>query len=182
MMALMAVLNTVWKKWRINTYNDGATWTVFQGASGTDTNYAEISDDITSYGDLALLGPAIILQILSMLGIAVEVNYMWWTVVVSYGVMLIRSVAFVVQFLGYERDWADGSRYAPGESKRLVSIIMGVVSLYFTMFENEDNWEAGIWENLDYETRKTKREEMWAAVEELQATMMSEEEEGEDDE
>jgi hypothetical protein len=50
----------------------------FKGVSGTATNYVELSQMLENYGGLAIMGPAFVLQLLSIFGIAVDINAMWW--------------------------------------------------------------------------------------------------------
>lgn len=66
-----------------------------------------MADNILHYGTLAIMGPALILQILSSFGIAASVNYMWWTLVVCYGTMVVHGASFVFNLMAYDRDWKD---------------------------------------------------------------------------
>ena len=126
--ALVVILRTGAWEFRYSTFDNGKFWLSGRGKSGTDTNFLEIASKIISYGDLALMCPAFLLQLLSMSGKAVEFNEFWWKVAVSNGTLLVHTIAFFLQFLGLDRDWSDSL-----STSTLQSQIVGNVASFALM-------------------------------------------------
>ena len=82
-------------RWMPSTYYD--EWTN-SGISGT--NWWKLSNTINGYGMLAVWGLALIFQILSLFGVATDVNVLVWSLGLTYGHILIGAVNQILKYLG----------------------------------------------------------------------------------
>lgn len=146
---------TAVKKFRYtskSTYWDNAR-------TGTDTNYNKLSDDIFSYGTMALMAIAFLSQALSLAGIGAASNLMVWNFGVALGLPAISFTCLGLSLMAWEQGYdskdlkaASTQAYA---KQGMVSNLAAISAFFMTGLHNFDSWTAAQWIALGEEAQTT---------------------------
>ena len=100
-------------------YDAGAT---YNGASD-NTNWWKISNQISYYGALGVSSILTLTQLLSMFGVAVDVNVMAWSWSMMLVMPLIGMAAGALKFYAYETFYSDEDVGTSNSSKIMMDVI-----------------------------------------------------------
>ena len=122
------------------------------GAADDQTNWYQLSHYIEAYGGLALSGILTLTQLLSMFGVAVDINVMAWHYSTMLLMPIIAMAAGALKFWAYEQfyaDVADTTADAASSAVRMASIESDYLNM--TVMELGAsatlamNWESWMW-------------------------------------
>ena len=104
---LVALSTAVMSALDLFRYRPADTFYVASDAYST-TNWWKYANEIQSYGSLVIGSVAFIFQILSIFGIAADINIMVWMYLVLAGGMIVGGTASILRFYAYELAWSAG--------------------------------------------------------------------------
>ena len=133
-------------------------------------NYWKLYNQIEQYAGLAIFGVASITQILSLFGVAADVNVLVWWYGVHMTGMVVHLITAVLRFLAYETAWtacAGDSTTNPDQcatfdavEHEMLELTAMATSMEFTLYTNHKSWMKAQWLAMDEETQAEWKEKM----------------------
>ena len=144
--------------------------TYYAAGDSLSFNYWKLYNQIEQYAGLAIFGVASITQILTLFGIAGDVNLLVWMYGVHMTGMVVHMVTAVLRFLAYETAWtacAGDSTTNPDQcatfdavEHEMLELTAMATSMEFTLYTNHKSWMKAQWLAMDEETQAEWKEKM----------------------
>ena len=151
-------------------------------ADPAGTDWFKIGDLIQRYAALTYFGIGWILQLLSIFGIAIPINGMYWVIGGGFWV-LATAIAFVFKYIAYEEAYTNTDTLALMLSAGTANVAVptemyysagNFVFLVSSLYMNYDNWMWGLYENMDQEMKKSYMDMLQRQVDDWEAEINAE--------
>ena len=124
------------------------------GEALADWNPWKVANLIESYGMLTLGAAAFVTELLSLFGIAAQINYFVWVFGVGIGGVTVALASVLFRLIAYDKAYSlnDGTMMSVVHMDAVQSVLIFATSA-LALFWQRKNWMMAQWLNLDEETR-----------------------------